>query len=180
MWREYFGRADIHVVDIEEKEPTVEGVHLWRGSQDDPVFLGGIHDAAGDFDIIIDDASHVSSLTIASFGILWPWLEPGGYYCIEDLFSSYHRFFYPNDAHEDPDRPCVTGEPTAMQFLKRLADDTNYRGRRSHGPWTQEDGQYAWDGYNRRYWRGYAVDWVRFQYNLCIVKKAGHQNGIPQ
>jgi hypothetical protein len=168
MWREYFTKAQIHVIDIEGKVNTVKGVELHQGSQDDPVFLAGLHDAAGDFDIVIDDASHISSLTIASFNILWPYVKPGGYYVVEDLFSSYHPWYYDeNQADENPD----TTRPTAMAFLKGLTDEVNYRGVRSHGPWREEDGEFGWDSFPRAYYRGHAIEWMKFSYNLCIIKK---------
>jgi len=36
------------------------------------------------FDIIIDDASHLGSLSRATFGLLWPLVVPGGWYVLED------------------------------------------------------------------------------------------------
>lgn len=38
----------------------------------------------GQVDLIIDDASHVYDLTVASFEALFPYLAPGGWYVIED------------------------------------------------------------------------------------------------
>lgn len=174
MWREYFPNATIAVIDIEHKTNTVDGVHLYQGAQDDPQFLAGIHDELGDFDIIIDDASHISSKTIASFRILWPYLKPGGgLYCVEDLHTSYHPWWHgAGEASMDPDKPCpMTNQPTAMQWLKRLADDANYRGQRLHGP-DPDDLNTDWDCYPQRFWRGYTVDSVTFAYNLCIITKA--------
>jgi len=169
MWRRYFPKADIHIIDIERKNNTVPGVHLHQGSQDDADFLTHVHNQSGDFDIIIDDASHVSRLTIASFRLLWPYLRPGGFYCVEDLHTSYHSWYEPfsQDANPNPDLPRPDGGPTAMQFLKRLADDANYRGTRAHGP----ENDYEWDCYPRRFWRGYSIEWIRFSYQLCIIKK---------
>lgn len=170
LWRRYFSKAAaIHVVDIEHKVNTVQGVSLYEGSQDDPEFLARVHEQAGDFDIIIDDASHVSRLTIASFEILWPYLKPGGFYIVEDLHTSYHNWFSPfsGDANPDPRQPRSDGGPTAMQYLKNLADEVNYRGIRSHGP----EHEYEWDCYPKRFWQGYSIEWIRFQYQMCAIKK---------
>lgn len=171
MWRDYFSTAAIHIVDIEEKVNTVRGVTLHRGSQDDADFLAKVHAEAGDFDIIVDDASHISRLTIASFEILWPWLKPGGFYVVEDLHTSYHSWFsdFAQDANEDPRKPRPDGGPTAMQYFKDLADDVNHRGLREHGP---DPYKREWDCYPRRYWGGHIIEWIRFQYQLCIIKKA--------
>jgi hypothetical protein len=38
----------------------------------------------GPFGLIVDDASHDGNLTVRSFGLLWPLVQPGGYYVIED------------------------------------------------------------------------------------------------
>lgn len=84
-WREYFPNAAIHMIDIHPKINTIPGVHLHRGSQDNARFLASVHSIAGDFDIVVDDASHISALTCASRRILWPWLKPHGLYIVEDL-----------------------------------------------------------------------------------------------
>lgn len=126
MWREYFPHASVNIVDIEPKNNTIDGVTLFTGSQDDPDFLADVHRRTGDYDIIIDDASHIGGLTWTSFTILWKWLKPGGIYIVEDLEQSYHAHYppYRNDANPDPDKPSRNG-PTIMQRLKNLADDTN-------------------------------------------------------
>lgn len=169
VWREYFTNATIVVIDIAEKVNTVPGVDLFQGSQDDPEFLASLHARYGDFDVVIDDASHISSLTIASFDILWPMLTPGGIYVVEDLHTSYHDWFYPDEANANPELPCHNGQPTAMQYMKMMADEANFRGIRMI-----EDPAYSneWDCYPRQYWRGHSIDRVMFQYNLAVVTKA--------
>ena len=58
----------------------------WRivAAQDDPelpVLLGKLSPA---WDLVVDDASHVGHLTVATMRLLWPLLSPGGFYVIED------------------------------------------------------------------------------------------------
>ncbi len=36
------------------------------------------------WDLIVDDASHLGHLTVATMRLLWPLLAPGGFYVIED------------------------------------------------------------------------------------------------
>lgn len=48
-----------------------------------------------DFDVIIDDGSHIASEQIATFNNLWKNLNPGGLYCIEDLFTLYDPVWNP-------------------------------------------------------------------------------------
>lgn len=159
MWREYFPIASINIVDIEPKINTVDGVHLFQGAQDDPGFLTELHQRTGDFDIIIDDCSHLSSKTIASFELLYPRLRAGGLYIVEDLEQSYHAHFYGSkEANPNPDKPRRGGQPTIMQYLKRLADEVNYH--------------HDMNLYPTEYWRGHSLEWVWFVFQAAAVKKA--------
>jgi hypothetical protein len=175
-WSDYFDHPDsqVHVVDITPKtfpdQQEYQRVHLWQGSQDDPDFLGHLHWQSGDYDLIIDDASHVSSLTVASFKILWPYLKPGGLYVVEDLHSSYHWWWFgEQEAAEDP--ACHEGK-TAVAFLKRLADEAFFNGVRVKGPKVDGKRTADWDCYPRRYWMGYAVESVSFHApQMCVVRK---------
>jgi hypothetical protein len=161
MWAEYFTNGHIIGLDLYPKVldmPT--NVSIYAGSQNDPAVLSGIHDNHGDFDIVIDDASHVSSLTIASFELLWPRLKPGGFYVVEDTHGSYHSWFYgASEAHPNPDARLA--QVTMMQFLRRLADEANFNP-------AQEGDETL---FPREYWLGYDVESVTFSYNLCIVRK---------
>lgn len=49
----------------------------------------------GEFDIIIDDGSHIGTEQIATFNNLWPSLNPGGWYVVEDLFAAYDPVWNP-------------------------------------------------------------------------------------
>ena len=164
-WRTYFSRAQIHVVDIEDKVNTIPDVHLWKGSQADADFLEHLHRHTGDFDVVIDDASHVSSLTIRSFQILWPYLKPGGLYVVEDLHSSYHDYYFGKaEANRDPRQD----HNTAMGFFKRLADDVFYTGVREKGPAVDGDPR-SWDCYPRQFWQGYEIETLTFAAPQAIV-----------
>ncbi len=163
MWRDYFPNGTVVVVDIEDKVLTDvhAGINFRKGSQADPDFLCSVHNEFGDFDIIIDDASHLSSLTIRSLEILWPMLRPGGIYAVEDTHMAYHSHYYgEHEANPDPDGKTSTGAPTAMQYLRRLADDVNFKGR-----WADLD------LFPAKFARGYDLDWVHFSFNLCGFRK---------
>lgn len=93
-WLEYFPKATVYGVDIVHdtnpfNAPTShpEGRYFFNiGDQSCPVFWACfVSDYGPQFDIIIDDGSHVSAHIIASFNCLWPHVRPGGLYCIEDL-----------------------------------------------------------------------------------------------
>lgn len=91
-WREYFPNAQIRGVDITPKyeDKGHDRITVYQGSQEDKKVLDQIIlDAKGEFDVIIDDGSHINSLTIKSFNYLWPHVKSKGYYFIEDLRCSY-------------------------------------------------------------------------------------------
>lgn len=70
------------------------------------------------YDIIIDDGSHLNADIIAAFKNLWPVLNPGGLYCVEDVHSSYDPYYA--DSHH---WPGALG--TAMQYFTNLAHSVN-------------------------------------------------------
>lgn len=41
------------------------------------------------WNLVVDDALHLNEMTIKSFNILWRHVRSGGFYCIEDLKTSY-------------------------------------------------------------------------------------------
>ena len=90
MWEEYFTKANIYCIDndMEGLCPSrfeSPRINFTLCSQTDESVLNGIATSAGGFDIIIDDASHISNLSIQSFKILFPHLKKNGIYVIEDL-----------------------------------------------------------------------------------------------
>jgi len=133
MWREYLPNATIVGLDKYDRDVQIDGVEIHIGDQDDAAFLNRVAEIAGAFDVIIDDASHISSKTIRSFELFYPHLKPGGLYVIEDLQTSYDPVNYTHmEASWNPDLPpMMPGVPrrvrnlTAMQFCKRLADEVN-------------------------------------------------------
>lgn len=93
MWADYFPNADIHGVDLFDK--NIQGrFTIHKGSQDDKSFLEGLIQTIGTPTIIIDDASHINPLSIKTFDILFPWLMRGGYYICEDTHTSYWKENY--------------------------------------------------------------------------------------
>ena len=90
-WLEYFPKAKIVGIDIQPecKSFTNERLSVEIGSQGDPEFMKSICDKYGPFDIVLDDASHINTLSIKSFELTVPYLKAGGYYIIEDLRNSY-------------------------------------------------------------------------------------------
>lgn len=131
MWCDYFTHPDarLEFVDIDESDPALAPdprVVLRHGDQADPALArrmpNGHARERDSLSIVVDDASHLSSKTIASFELWWPYLHPGGLYVIEDTHTSYHDWWYgPEESNPDP----ATSQLTTMNFAKRLADSTN-------------------------------------------------------
>lgn len=92
LWRKYFGdRATIYGVDIDPSCAQFDGEagQVRIGSQSDPAFLRSVVEEMGGVDIVLDDGSHVASDQSASFETLFPLLNEGGLYVIEDTHTSY-------------------------------------------------------------------------------------------
>src|SRR5262249_14218852 len=78
-------------VDIDPRcrEFSEDGIDIEIGDQSDPLLWRRIIDKYTDFDVIIDDGSHIADHQRASFLSLWPHLRDGGTYIIEDCHTSY-------------------------------------------------------------------------------------------
>lgn len=96
MWRNYFGEnAIIYGIDIDPKclQYDKEFAEVRIGSQDDPEFLSRVIEEMGGIDVVLDDGSHDMKHIKASLEYLFPRLEIGGTYFIEDLHTSYWSGF---------------------------------------------------------------------------------------
>jgi len=92
VWRDYFGpQAVIFGVDIDPgvKDLEITSAQVRVGSQADRGFLESVVAEMGGVDIVVDDGSHRCEDVLTSLEVLFPHLENGGLYCIEDLHTSY-------------------------------------------------------------------------------------------
>jgi hypothetical protein len=119
MWREYFTNAHITGVDINPKTFTINHVNIFCGSQMDALFLAGLPHP---FDIIIDDGSHVNSHVIYTFNELFPRLNSGGIYVVEDTETSYWEEEYGGCKYIYQHLGATT-----LGYFKMLADGLNYQ-----------------------------------------------------
>ena len=90
LWSNYFAQASIFGIDVVPKpEVDSEQIKTYIADQADRAQLQRFIDThGGDFDIIIDDGGHSMQQQQVSFGFLFPFVKPGGYYVIEDLHTS--------------------------------------------------------------------------------------------
>lgn len=96
LWKEFFGSvATIVGVDIDARcaDYAEENVTIEIGDQSSPSFWQAFFQKHGDFDVIIDDGSHVNQHQIITFLQAWPHLKDGGTFLVEDLCCAYWSEF---------------------------------------------------------------------------------------
>ncbi|MGW2425656.1 hypothetical protein ACWC0C_41540 [Streptomyces sp. NPDC001709] len=123
MWRRYFHRGTVFGLDLFDKS-ALEGprLEILRGDQNDPDALDALAREHGPFDIVIDDGSHINEHVRTSFTALFPHVRPGGFYVIEDLWTSY----LPGYGGDDKD---LDAYHTMIGLVKSLIDDLHYEER---------------------------------------------------
>ena len=96
-WEEYFPNAKIYGFDIDRNALNLffhdkNQIDVILGDQSKEKDLKYLIDKInGNIDIIIDDGSHVNKYTLKSFEYLWPHLNSGGIYIIEDTICTYDK-----------------------------------------------------------------------------------------
>lgn len=120
MWKSFFPNSQIHGLDIIDKTAHQENritVHV--GSQVDFNFLQSIIDKHGQFDIIIDDGSHLNEHVRDTFNFLFlKGLAPNGIYAVEDTQTSYWENY-------GGDQTDLQNPLTMMNFFKEMTDKVN-------------------------------------------------------
>jgi hypothetical protein len=109
MWAEYFPSARIVGLDISPKDLALpRRVTVVTGSQTDELLLQRLLDEHGPFDIVIDDGSHIVPHVLQTFRFLYPRLNPGAIYVVEDSQTSF--------------MPFVGGHPDGQNTIFSLAN----------------------------------------------------------
>ena len=92
VWRNYFGdQAAIFGIDIDPKCAVFDGLagQVRIGSQDDPKFLKRVIDEMGGVDVVLDDGSHQMKHVNKTLRHLYPMLNDGGVYMVEDMHTAF-------------------------------------------------------------------------------------------
>ena len=87
MWRDYFPNAEIYSCDIREDILINEDrIRSYKVDQSQSSELFNLIEVIGkDFDLIVDDGSHITDHQIISAIALLPYLHKDGVYIIEDV-----------------------------------------------------------------------------------------------
>jgi demethylmacrocin O-methyltransferase len=119
MWRRYFQKAHIVGLDIVDKRfLTRPRMSIYVGDQTDAAVLTRIFDEHGPIRVVIDDGSHRPADIRETFRIIFPLLEDGGMYVIEDVQTSYWPTWGGSVDRDDPG--------TTMALVKDLLDGLNW------------------------------------------------------
>lgn len=117
MWKEYLQNAKIFGIDINPDCKNLEDkdIDIQIGSQNDKKFLKNYAAYVNDLDIIIDDGGHTMEQQLNTFDILFPILNDGGIFIVEDIESSYRNMYGGG--------PKRNG--TFIEFSKNIVDSIN-------------------------------------------------------
>ena len=97
MWRKYFEQAKIYGIDIVNRNSNCSGCELIYAD----ATLETSYVNIDNLDVIIDDGSHMAEYIFKSFDILFPKLNVGGIYAIEDINGDdFDKGLY-NNLHPD-------------------------------------------------------------------------------
>ena len=116
-WKTFFADANVLIgCDIDERCANLRyedpRVHVIVGDANQPETHERITAICKDFDIVIDDGSHLSNDILNSFLIYFPLVKPGGLFIVEDAHT-----LYLNDWGGG-----VLNEFSAYYFFKKLVD----------------------------------------------------------
>lgn len=142
MWAHYLG-ANAAIVGLDIDEAAVRAVKgrfpVVLGDQADPDVLRGLNDEYGPFDIVIDDGGHTMEQQIVTIETLFPLLNDGGVFLVEDTHTSY----WPSFGGE------LNAEGSFVEWSKPRIDDLHSRhhtGIDRHSIWaTDLDGIHWYD-----------------------------------
>jgi hypothetical protein len=155
MWKRYFPHSMIYSIDIYDKSALQEKrIKIFKGSQVDENFLKDVFKQIGSLDIIIDDGSHVNEHVLTTFKTLFPLLNQGGIYSVEDVQTSY----WPNFGGDSEN---LNNPATIMNFFKGLTDGLNHI-------------EFLKQGYEPSYFDKNIVA-IHFYHNLIFINK-GHND----
>lgn len=90
LWSEYFAPSEVIQVCIDIVDKSLpERIKFVKLDQSNEVQLKEFIGTNRDFDLIVDDGSHIPQHQLLTLKVLWEALLPGGIYILEDIETSY-------------------------------------------------------------------------------------------
>lgn len=124
MWEEYFGSPTILGVDIIDKHGfETKNIKTLIADQSKPTELLKCLDICKEYDIMVDDGSHIIGHQISSFVTLFPYLKSGGVYFLEDLHTSFWKDEV-GKKYANPHNDAVTAYDFLYNISKNIEFDT--------------------------------------------------------
>jgi len=150
MWADYFTHPSCWIIGVDphtfDRQPIGDSrVVIFQGSQCDVSLMAEIRRDYGEFDWVTDDASHFARAQQQAFGIIWPFIKPGGFWCCQDL----HSYAAPE---------LCDGPENIMAFLTRIATEMQGKGAKAMGRPEPSD---LWSD----------IDTIMFRKGLCVIRK---------
>lgn len=91
LWKEYFKNPEIHICDINADIATTEDFTFHHIDQSKATDWANFRNTNKSLkcNLILDDGSHIPEHQLLTLNNLWPILDCGGIYIIEDIETSY-------------------------------------------------------------------------------------------
>lgn len=153
MWANYFGQANIVGIDINPaaREQQSTRVSIEIGDQSDTAFLRKTAEHYGQFDIIVDDGSHVWHHQLTSIKELFSYVKRDGFYIIEDLQTSF-------EYHDSYEHFRAGADLSTTDYLVNVAKMVVARHAPVHG-----------DEFLEKHLG--EIEFIAFQYGAALIKK---------
>lgn len=147
MWDAYFDHPESKITGVDIIEwwtPSPDSrIKMHIGSGTSHEFMQSVVNAAGPFDLVVDDAGHFWGDQKQTLAIMWPHVKSGGLMCIEDLHTSFDK------GYSSP------GETTFVEHLLGWFNDLHESGKDMRGKRTVSD-----------------IDEIICRKSLAVLKKA--------
>jgi len=158
LWYHYFFKAHIYGLDIDvERMPSLAAIRsrvsTHKVDQSSTEQLNAFAEEHRQFDIVIDDGSHVWDHQIRTFETLFPHVREGGLYVIEDTDTSYFQKF-------------AGGGITCMEYFKDIADELNM-----YGGTHWKDKRNRSIDHSKLTKHQKKIEWLMFSRTMIVLKK---------
>jgi hypothetical protein len=144
MWDEYFTHPDAELYFLDSNNHTGldnKRVKTFIGDQQDRSTLEKMLSNFGPLHIVIDDGGHMMGQQQVSFGVLFPKMQTGGIYFIEDLHTSYWPYGNFKDLYGHSLDINQSRSNTTVEMISKYVNDGYFKSEFLSEPENQAVGQ---------------------------------------